>query len=215
MNGDNRTEERAWTRRKQWTAAVAVVACAAVAVGGVLAAVGGDGGTDGGGTAVSSVDSPGAVPGGNDIRISASAALWETAGEDYENLYEAIEQSADSSRIAVTEGGIAVMGMGATEDAVASAEKAPAADDFATEFSAAADATSGAEIPAYSDTNVQTEGVQEADVIKTDGTYIYAVNSENLEIVKANDGQPSALAKIPQVLDDGQVYFEMYVVGDR
>ncbi|MCL2493663.1 MAG: beta-propeller domain-containing protein, partial [Clostridiales bacterium] len=67
----------------------------------------------------------------------------------------------------------------------------------------------------YSDTNVQVAGVQEADVIKTDGMYIYAINSENLVIVSANNGNPELVAKIPQVLDQGQVYFEMYVTGDR
>ncbi|MDR3305084.1 MAG: beta-propeller domain-containing protein [Clostridiales Family XIII bacterium] len=69
----------------------------------------------------------------------------------------------------------------------------------------------------YSDTNNQVAGVQEADVIKTDGEYIYAINSQNLVIARANKGRPEVLAKIPQAAeeDGGQVYFEMYVEGDR
>lgn len=39
--------------------------------------------------------------------------------------------------------------------------------------------------PSYSETNVQVKGVDEADIVKTDGTYIYIVNSEKLRIVKA------------------------------
>jgi hypothetical protein len=38
----------------------------------------------------------------------------------------------------------------------------------------------------YSGTNVQVEGVDEADVIKTDGTYIYMMNGAALAIIKAD-----------------------------
>ena len=37
----------------------------------------------------------------------------------------------------------------------------------------------------YSETNIQVEGVDEADIIKTDGDYIYAVTNRDLYIVKA------------------------------
>jgi len=37
----------------------------------------------------------------------------------------------------------------------------------------------------YSKTNVQVEGVDEADIVKTDGKYIYQVNSQRVVIVKA------------------------------
>jgi len=44
----------------------------------------------------------------------------------------------------------------------------------------------GASGPAdYSKTNVQVEGVDEADIVKTDGTYIYQVNRERIVIAKA------------------------------
>jgi uncharacterized secreted protein with C-terminal beta-propeller domain len=72
-----------------------------------------------------------------------------------------------------------------------------------------------AEDEAYSDTNVQTEGVQEADVLKTDGRYIYTANSKNICVLEANGGRPRVLSKIPQVLDRGQVYFEMYLTYDK
>lgn len=38
----------------------------------------------------------------------------------------------------------------------------------------------------YSKTNVQVEGVDEGDIIKTDGKYIYQVNNEQVIIVKSN-----------------------------
>ncbi|SEW12528.1 beta-propeller domain-containing protein [[Clostridium] fimetarium] len=40
----------------------------------------------------------------------------------------------------------------------------------------------------YSDTNLQVIGVQEADIIKTDGKYIYAYCQNTLYIVEANNG---------------------------
>jgi uncharacterized secreted protein with C-terminal beta-propeller domain len=46
-------------------------------------------------------------------------------------------------------------------------------------------AESGQSSPDYSGTNVQVEGVDEADLVKTDGSYIYLVKGEKVFIVKA------------------------------
>lgn len=45
--------------------------------------------------------------------------------------------------------------------------------------------SSALDIPIYSETNIQVKGVDEADVIKTDGEYIYLVSGKNITIVKA------------------------------
>lgn len=77
-------------------------------------------------------------------------------------------------------------------------------------------AESEGDTPAFSGTNEQVLGVHEADIVKTDGNYIYGINSNDLFIVKAGADAMSLAAKIPQpTVDDGQVYFEMYVAGDR
>lgn len=76
--------------------------------------------------------------------------------------------------------------------------------------------------PAHSGTNIQVEGVQEADVIKTDGRYIYLVSTENLLIVQAEDGQARIVSRIPLFSEEtigeaaytGQI-LELYVAGDR
>lgn len=39
----------------------------------------------------------------------------------------------------------------------------------------------------YSTTNVQVEGVDEADVVKTDGKYIYQINNNRVVVIKAYD----------------------------
>jgi inhibitor of cysteine peptidase len=41
----------------------------------------------------------------------------------------------------------------------------------------------------YSTTNVQVEGVDEADIIKTDGTYVYQINGNQVYIIKAVPAQ--------------------------
>jgi len=40
-------------------------------------------------------------------------------------------------------------------------------------------------VPDYSLTNVQVEGVDEADIVKTDGTYIYIISNQSIVILKA------------------------------
>jgi len=46
-------------------------------------------------------------------------------------------------------------------------------------------AEKAAEAPDYSQTNVQVEGVDEADIVKTDGNYIYTVSSGKMVITRA------------------------------
>jgi len=55
-------------------------------------------------------------------------------------------------------------------------------DSFGTPRSMAATETA---VPGYSTTNVQVEGVDEADVVKTDGEYVYVVLDNIVFIVKA------------------------------
>ena len=70
--------------------------------------------------------------------------------------------------------------------------------------------------PDFSDTNEQVVGVREADIVKTDGKFIYGINSNNLFIVDVQDDEMNLVSKIPQTsMSDGQVYFEMYLAGDR
>ena len=64
----------------------------------------------------------------------------------------------------------------------------------------------------YSQTNVQVEGVDEADVVKTDGRNIYTLSENEIFIARANGAQTEALGSIPLYL--GMVR-DFYVVGDR
>ncbi|HOQ36511.1 MAG TPA: beta-propeller domain-containing protein [Acetivibrio sp.] len=74
----------------------------------------------------------------------------------------------------------------------------------------------------YSTTNVQVQGVDEADVVKTDGKYIYQVNRDRIVIIKAygtvtEDAYSSSKMKIMSTLkftDDNFTPQELYIDGD-
>jgi uncharacterized secreted protein with C-terminal beta-propeller domain len=76
----------------------------------------------------------------------------------------------------------------------------------------------GKATPDFSDTNLQVAGVQEADIVKTDGEYIYALSWEYLYILKADDGNLTLVSKMRH-LSEGEngttAFFEMYVTGDK
>ena len=67
----------------------------------------------------------------------------------------------------------------------------------------------------HSDTYVQVEGVDEADIIKTDGKYIYHVTGEGeVRIFSAANGKTKAVATISQFEKDGWIQ-NMFLSGDR
>lgn len=65
----------------------------------------------------------------------------------------------------------------------------------------------------HSDTNVQTEGVDESDIVKTDGNYIYAVRQDGI-IITDISGEAMAPAGEIRLEDAGARVKEMYVQGD-
>ncbi len=64
----------------------------------------------------------------------------------------------------------------------------------------------------YSSTNIQVEGVDEADVVKTDGEYVYIVRDRTVIIVKA---YPAEEAGIVHRLNVSQPVSDIYVSGDK
>lgn len=68
----------------------------------------------------------------------------------------------------------------------------------------AADPVAGSEGPAaYSDTNVQEAGVDEADKVKTDGSYLYLAQQNGVRIVKLETG--GVMSEVGRVATDGPV----------
>lgn len=85
-----------------------------------------------------------------------------------------------------------------------SAEKAVASDS----------AGSGAQATDYSKTNIQVEGVDEADIVKNDGKYIYAISNNSLFIINA---YPANEMKIVSQIDfNSQLTpIELFIFEDK
>lgn len=65
----------------------------------------------------------------------------------------------------------------------------------------------------HSDTNTQVEGIDEADIVKTDGKYIYYAGSNAVRIIRADGSRLSEVYVIK--LSDQKYVQEIYVDGDR
>ncbi|MCH5273940.1 MAG: beta-propeller domain-containing protein [Lachnospiraceae bacterium] len=70
---------------------------------------------------------------------------------------------------------------------------------------------------AYSQTNVQVEGIDEADIIKTDGSYLYIFNANRSEIyiVGVNRGDMKLTVAVNVKEEDFGRGSEMYLLEDR
>jgi uncharacterized secreted protein with C-terminal beta-propeller domain len=65
----------------------------------------------------------------------------------------------------------------------------------------------------YSSTNTQVEGIDEADIVKTDGRYLYCAGGNAVRIVKAEDAKLSEAAAIKY--EESKWVQEIYVDKDR
>jgi uncharacterized secreted protein with C-terminal beta-propeller domain len=87
-------------------------------------------------------------------------------------------------------------------------------------------------VPSYSTTNIQVEGVEEADVVKTDGEYIYVVSGKNVVIVKAYRAEEAEVLsqiglngtvwgilingdKLVVFVETTRIFIKVYDVSDR
>jgi hypothetical protein len=72
--------------------------------------------------------------------------------------------------------------------------------------------TAGTVTTDYSKTNIQVEGVDEADIVKTDGEYIYVVSGNNVTIVKA---YPPEEAKVVSKISLNGSIMGIFINGDK
>ena len=212
-------EERAQKKRRKYVriyGGAAAAACVCVVIGlsaayltgrpGNEAADYAAGNSDASGS-VESASSDSAMSGGAEsadagaAELSAEQADELTTAEDYNEIYGYIQDQRDAEeKLAAThsDGGF----FDAVEDSAASQESS----------SAAATGTSG-KSGSYSDTNVRTEGVGEADIVKTDGENIYLVNGETVEIVDITSDEMEHLAQIE--MDEDCYVTELYAADER
>jgi len=64
----------------------------------------------------------------------------------------------------------------------------------------------------FSGTNIQVAGVDEADIVKTDGNFIYTVSGKNLIIVNAAKAEDAAIVSTTVLASRPQ---EIYIKGDK
>lgn len=125
------------------------------------------------------------------------------AAEDYDEVYDCIEEYQKELESSYNTG-ISFFRFGASDD-LAIEESAM---DSTT--SSASTATSSAS-SSSSDTNVRTEGVGEADIVKTDGTYLYALQESAMEVsvIDVSTDRMEELSRIKTT--DGAQISEFYV----
>lgn len=123
----------------------------------------------------------------------ASSDTLETA-TDYDEVYtylQSYQDELDSSSVTgSTDSGI-VMYSNKTADSGARTDSSSSSSDSATASARAVDTS-------FSDTNVRTEGVGEADIVKTDGSYLYTLkaNSQEISIVDIRSDQMKVVSSI-------------------
>lgn len=123
----------------------------------------------------------------------ASSDTLETA-TDYDEVYtylQSYQDELDSSSVTgSTDSGI-VMYSNETADSGARTDSSSSSSDSAKASARAVDTS-------FSDTNVRTEGVGEADIVKTDGSYLYTLkaNSQEISIVDIRSDQMKVVSSI-------------------
>ena len=93
--------------------------------------------------------------------------------------------------------------------------EAAGAPDVAMNTSAAASQKSKESSPDYSTTNVQVQGVDEADIVKTDGEYLYQVNNDKIVIAKIYPSDAMKMTKTIKLADENLYPMELYVDKER
>nr|WP_306812742.1 beta-propeller domain-containing protein [Paenibacillus soyae] len=105
---------------------------------------------------------------------------------------------------------------GAVTETQASADKGAAAPEAATaadgsDYGGSADAGDD-----YSKTNVQVEGVDEADWVKTDGDYIYQISGSRVMIADISDpAKPRLAAELEYAKEEGFQPHQLYIDDAR
>ena len=112
-----------------------------------------------------------------------------------------------------------LMGRGGDVDVIANEESATGDMDAAAEPKATAGssmASAPGAAPEHSETYVQVEGIDEADIVKTDGTYIYYTSdmSNQVIIASAKDGKTEKIGRVNCSKDDISVD-DIFIKGDK
>ncbi len=101
----------------------------------------------------------------------------------------------------------------ADDMAVPLRSSAESADSIANQKAPAAKSVEGS--TNYSKTNVQVQGVDEADIVKTDGKYIYQVNNQKVVVAEVDPPQDMRIVSMIEFDDKSFQPTELYVDSKR
>ena len=202
-------KESRFRRLKKYIPAAAAAACICL-VAAIGAAVG-PGGLTGGDSLGSGADMAarnGAVSGSGRESSSASGTAGTAqsglpeenrlvCARDYDEIYSCLQNAPTWTADGIMEG------------AGAFSNGESAMNSGVTEYAS----DKGASETFYSDTNTREEGVEEGDVVKTDGKNLYILNGMTVEIVGIESGILEEKAEI--VLDEDAYMAELYVSDGR
>lgn len=154
------------------------------------------------------------VPAGTE---SDAAVILKPAGS-YEAVYEVLQQLQESENY---RGGLfytnGMLWVEEDREMGVSDSLAPTEPSVGTNEAGKGDVTTGG--VDFSGTNVQVEGIDEADIIKTDGQYFYVfdLNRNAIYIVSAKGSEMKLTATVPvsEEFDGNETGREMYLLGDR
>lgn len=139
---------------------------------------------------------------------SVSSVGKIASAKDYDEVYQYIKAEKKSMEGMYAKNGYA---RGADESAGLAANRDNAAGLSANE-SANQNSAKGSP-SSYSDTNIRQEGVQEGDIVKTDGKHLFILTGQRIQIVDIQKPEMKPLGTIQ--MKDGQHISEIYVKNDR
>ena len=147
--------------------------------------------------------------GGKKNRHSYSAGNKYVLAKSYEDIYDVVvfdyKYINEAVDLAENEGAVN-LGTGLPEQSLETADGQGAEDGREPAADSGTD---------YNKTNLQTEGVDESDVVKTDGSYFYVAAGGQVRIVRIDSGKMEEVGHIRPDLESGDSVREMYVDGNR
>lgn len=151
-----------------------------------------------------------ADPAASEVKLSDSKVV-ETADE-YEDVYAYLDEYVQEMKQYENGQKSSDTGGFVTEESVADSAAVSEANTMSA-GSALAKTDAGA--GDYSETNVRQEGVDEGDVVKTDGTYLYVLkdNSDQISIVDTRDNTMKEIQTIE--VEDADSISEFYLNEDK
>ncbi len=157
------------------------------------------------------------VPTGVPTEGSDASVLLKPAGS-YEAVFEALQQVQQSENY---RGGLVydngMLWVEEEADMAVPDAVAPTEPSVGTNEAGKGDVTTGG--TDFSETNVQVEGIDEADIIKTDGQYFYVfdLNRNSIYIVSAKGSEMKLTAAVPvsEEFNGNETGREMYLLKDR